>query len=66
MQVPMEVLRDAYIAGVRAKRKYAPDKLASSKELIAPEILWQNDAEQRIGMQAAAEVIVKWAKESKK
>jgi len=57
----MEVLRDAYIAGVPAKRKHALDKLASEK-LIAPEILWQNDAEQRIGMQAAADVILKWVK----
>lgn len=66
MHVPMEVLRDAYIAGVQAKRKHAPDKLAGEKELIAPELLWQNDAEQRIGMQAAAEVIMKWAKGNKK
>lgn len=59
MHVPMEVLRDAYIAGVQAKRKHAK---VSEKELIAPEVLWQDEAEQRIGMQAAAEVILKWAK----
>lgn len=61
MHVPLEVLKDAYVAGVLAKRKHAPHNPAGEK-LIEPETLWQTDSEQRVGMQAAADVILKWAK----